>query len=116
MLTTQNFARQLRVATDVGEAQTLQIGFSHQNLSQMNSVVTSGGVTLRHGFTKFHHPAQNISLYTISLVNVSDSLDTTRASKSCRRDALEGTTRVGETLALHRGEAGYKGVTNFVIR
>jgi len=34
-------------------------------------------------------PAQNISVYTISLANVSDSLDATMASKCCRREVCE---------------------------
>ena len=34
-------------------------------------------------------PAQNISVYTISLANVSDSLDATVASKRCRSEVCE---------------------------
>lgn len=37
-------------------------------------------------------PAQNISVYTISPGNVSDSLDATIASKPCRKEVCGGTT------------------------
>ncbi|PYV84186.1 MAG: hypothetical protein DMG93_05790 [Acidobacteria bacterium] len=92
----------------------MEIGFVHQKLEQDGLGRYEVGEILGHGCAIFLHPAQNISLYTISLGNVSDSLESPRASKSCRRDALKGTTRVGETLALKRGEAGYKEVTKFV--
>ena len=44
-------------------------------------------------------PAQNISVYTISLGNVSDSHDMERASKSYRKRDLR-LPRVGQMLAL----------------
>jgi hypothetical protein len=115
MLLMQNSARQLRLATVVGEAGLANIGRKTFYLRGFQKFeAPKFGFARATGAADFHHPAQKISLYTILLCNVSDSLDTGRASKSCRRDALKGSRRVAKRLLYIEDEAGSKGLTKSV--
>lgn len=58
-------------------------------------------------------PAQNISVYTISLGNVSDSLDATMASKRCRKEVCEFGWSVARWLLYWFTEQIFK-MTKFV--
>lgn len=107
MLLMHNSACQLRVVTHGGEAsqnaKAVIAGPFIAHNARVQNLIYLGTAA------KFLHPAQNISLYTISLGNVSDSLGTRAASKSCRENALRASTEGGEAFALQGVHAGGTG-------